>query len=120
MKVRFSLATIVFETFELILCQMLSSQGKKAPSNPYPHYLVRLAASRLLQSQERIAASPPPDGEDGGLFSQSSSTSSTDSGDELRFSAPNKGPLDQCFHMERKKTDKEKSHKSGQKKEHKD
>ena len=43
---RFSLATIVFETFELILCQMLSSQGKNAPSNPYPHYLVRLATSR--------------------------------------------------------------------------
>ena len=41
---RFSLATIAFETFELILCQMLSSQGKNAPSNPYPHYL---AASRL-------------------------------------------------------------------------
>ena len=47
LKVRFSLAMIVFETFELILCQMLSSQGKNAPSNPYPHYLVRLAASRL-------------------------------------------------------------------------
>ena len=27
-------------------CQMLSSQGKNAPSNPYPHYLVRLATSR--------------------------------------------------------------------------
>ena len=50
LKVRFSLATIVFETFELILCQMLSSQGKNAPSNPYPHYLVRLAASRGLDS----------------------------------------------------------------------
>ena len=47
LKVRFSLATIVFETFELILCQMLSSQGKNAPSDPYPHYLVRLATSRL-------------------------------------------------------------------------
>ena len=45
-KVCFSLAMIVFETFELILCQMLSSQGKNAPSNPYPHYLVRLATSR--------------------------------------------------------------------------
>ena len=42
---RFSLAMIVFETFELMLCQMLSSQGKNAPSNPYPHYLVRLATS---------------------------------------------------------------------------
>ena len=48
LKVRFSLATIVFETFELILCQMLSSQGKNAPSNPYPHYLVRLATSRFM------------------------------------------------------------------------
>ena len=48
LKVRFPLAaTIAFETFELILCQMLSSQGKNAPSNPYPHYLVRLATSRL-------------------------------------------------------------------------
>ena len=47
LKVRFSLAMIVFETFELILCQMLSSQGKNAPSNPYPHYLVRLATSRF-------------------------------------------------------------------------
>ena len=45
---RFSLATIVFETFELILCQKLSSQGKNAPSNPLnPHYLVRLATSRF-------------------------------------------------------------------------
>ena len=32
LKVRFSLAMIVFETFELILCQMLSSQEKNAPS----------------------------------------------------------------------------------------
>ena len=48
LKVRFSLATIAFETFELILCQMLSSQVKNAPSNPYPHYLVRLATSRNL------------------------------------------------------------------------
>ena len=48
LKVRFSLAMIVFKTFELILCQMLSSQGKNAPSNPYPHYLVRLATSRML------------------------------------------------------------------------
>ena len=53
-KVRFSLATIVFETFELILCQMLSSQGKNAPSNPYPHYLVRLAASRLCGDACRV------------------------------------------------------------------
>ena len=46
LKVRFSLAMIVFETFELILCQMLSSQGKNAPSNPYPHFLVHVATSR--------------------------------------------------------------------------
>ena len=46
LKVRLTLAMIVFETFELILCQMLSLQGKNAPSNPYPHYLVRLATSR--------------------------------------------------------------------------
>ena len=50
LKVRFSLATIAFETFELILCQMLSWQGKNAPSNPYPHYLVRLATSGKLSS----------------------------------------------------------------------
>ena len=53
LKVRFSLAMIVFETFELILCQMLSSQGKNAPSDPYPHYLVRLAASRQLEPLKR-------------------------------------------------------------------
>ena len=53
LKVRFSLATIVFETFELILCQMLSSQGKNAPSNPYPHYLVRLATSRFFLSKPK-------------------------------------------------------------------
>ena len=50
LKVRFSLAMIVFETFELILCQMLSSQGKNAHSNPYPHYLVRLATSRHVRA----------------------------------------------------------------------
>ena len=55
LKVRFSLATIVFETFELILCQMLSSQGKNAPSNPYPHHLVRLATSRIHYGDSKIA-----------------------------------------------------------------
>ena len=50
LKVRFSLAMIVFETVELILCQMLSSQGRNAPSDPYPHYLVRLAASRFYDN----------------------------------------------------------------------
>ena len=49
LKVRFSLAMIVVETFELILCQMLPSQRKNAPSNPYPHYLVRLATSRNVK-----------------------------------------------------------------------
>ena len=34
LKVRFSLAMIVSETFELILCQMLSSQGKKRTFRP--------------------------------------------------------------------------------------
>ena len=34
LKVRFSLATIAFETFELILFQMLSSQGKKRTFKP--------------------------------------------------------------------------------------
>ena len=57
---RFSLATIAFETFELILCQMLSSQGKNAPSNPYrtyPHYLVRLATSREV-AKKSVSARP--------------------------------------------------------------
>ena len=48
LKVRFSLAMIVFETFELILCQMLSSQAKTHLQTP-PHYLVRLATSRTLR-----------------------------------------------------------------------
>ena len=34
LKVRFPLAMIVFETFELILCQMLSSQGQKHTFKP--------------------------------------------------------------------------------------
>ena len=58
MKVHFSLATIVFETFELILCQMLSSQGKNAPSNPYPRYLVRLATSRLFAHYSEVLYGP--------------------------------------------------------------
>ena len=48
LKVRFSLATIAFDRESAQMSQMLSSQGKNAPSNPYPHYLVRLAASRAL------------------------------------------------------------------------
>ena len=47
LKVRFSLATIAFDRESAQMSQILSSQGKNAPSNPYPHYLVRLAASRL-------------------------------------------------------------------------
>ena len=47
LKVRFSLATIAFDRESAQMSQILSSQGKNAPSNPYPHYLVRLATSRL-------------------------------------------------------------------------
>ena len=46
LKVRFSLATIAFDRESAQMSQILSSQGKNAPSNLYPHYLVRLAASR--------------------------------------------------------------------------
>ena len=41
LKVRFSLATIAFDRESAQMSQMLSSQGKNAPSDPYPHYLVR-------------------------------------------------------------------------------
>ena len=47
----FSLATIAFDRGSAQLSQILSSQGKNAPSNPYPHYLVRLATSRLRSSR---------------------------------------------------------------------
>ena len=46
LKVRFSLATIAFDRESAQMSQILSSQGENAPSNPYPHYLVRLATSR--------------------------------------------------------------------------
>ena len=46
LKVRFSLATIAFDRESAQMSQILSSQGKNAPSNPYPHYFVRLATSR--------------------------------------------------------------------------
>ena len=49
LKVRFSLATIAFDRESAQMSQILSSQGKNAPSNPYPHYLVRLATSRPLE-----------------------------------------------------------------------
>ena len=45
-KVRFSLATIAFDRESAQMSQILPSQGKNAPSDPYPHYLVRLATSR--------------------------------------------------------------------------
>ena len=48
LKVRFSLATIAFDRESAQMSQILSSQGKNAPSNPYPHYLVRLATSRKM------------------------------------------------------------------------
>ena len=47
LKVRFSLATIAFDRESAQMSQILSSQGKNAPSNSYPHYLVRLATSRF-------------------------------------------------------------------------
>ena len=50
LKVRFSLATIVFETFELILCQMLSSQGKNAPSNPDPSLFSAFSNLKVIDS----------------------------------------------------------------------
>ena len=46
LKVRSSLATIAFNRESAQLSQILSSQGKNAPSDPYPHYLVRSATSR--------------------------------------------------------------------------
>ena len=48
LKVRFSLATMAFDRESTKISQILSSQGKNAPSNPYPHYLVRLATSRFI------------------------------------------------------------------------
>ena len=49
LKVRFSLATIAFDRESAQMSQILSSQGKNAISNPYPHYLARLATSRFLR-----------------------------------------------------------------------
>ena len=53
LKVRFSLATIAFDRESAQMSQILSSQGKNAPSNPYPHYLVRLATSRKFPKKSR-------------------------------------------------------------------
>ena len=52
LKVRFSLATIAFDRESA--SQILLSQGKNAPSNPYPHYLVRLATSRFSNHFQSI------------------------------------------------------------------
>ena len=49
LKVRFSFATIAFDRESAQMSQILSSQGKNAPSNPYPHYLVRLTTSRHMR-----------------------------------------------------------------------
>ena len=50
LKVRFSLAAIAFDRESAQMSEILSSQGKNAPSNPYPHYLVRLATSRKSET----------------------------------------------------------------------
>ena len=47
LKVHFSLAMIVFETFELILCQMLSLQEKKRTFKPLSSLFSALATSRF-------------------------------------------------------------------------
>ena len=52
LKVRFSLATIAFDRGSAQMSQILSSQGKNAPSDPYPHYSVRLAASRFFPKRQ--------------------------------------------------------------------
>ena len=54
LKVCFSLATIAFDRESVQMSQILSSQGKSALSNPYPHYLVRLATSRLSPKKGRL------------------------------------------------------------------
>ena len=54
LKVRFSLATIAFDRESAQMSQILSSQGKNAPSNPYPHYSVRLATRRLGSSRKYV------------------------------------------------------------------
>ena len=64
LKVRFSLATIAFDRESAQMSQILSSQGKNAPSNAYPHYLVRLAASRKAHKHKQISSRP---GGGGGL-----------------------------------------------------
>ena len=66
LKVRFSHATIAFDRESAQMSQILSSQGKNAPSKPYPHYLVRLATSRKdkkikrSRSQQRSVMAHPP------------------------------------------------------------
>ena len=51
LKVPFSLAMIAFDRESAQMSQILSSQGKNAPSNAYPHYLVRLATSRWVRQR---------------------------------------------------------------------
>ena len=51
---RFSLTTIAFDRESAQMSQILPSQGKNAPSNPYPHYLVRLATSRHLKPEGQL------------------------------------------------------------------
>ena len=58
LKVRFSLAMIAFDRESAQMSQILSSQGKNAPSNPYPHYLVRLAASRMSERRSPLVLVP--------------------------------------------------------------
>ena len=60
MKVRFSLATIAFDRDPAQMSQILSSQGKNAPSNPYPQYLVRLATSRFIWRPEKLGGNFGP------------------------------------------------------------
>ena len=54
LKVRFSRATIAFDRESAQMSQILSSQGKNAPSSPYPHSLVRLATSREGMGLSRV------------------------------------------------------------------
>ena len=61
LKVRFSLATIAFDRESAQMSQILSSQGKNAPSNPYPHYLVRLATSRYMTTVFMGTTPPTPE-----------------------------------------------------------
>ena len=54
LKVRFSLAMIVFETFELILCQMLSSQGKKRTFRPLSSLFSAFSSLKVAKLVDKI------------------------------------------------------------------